>query len=87
MPATRKTIKLFAHGVEFVSRSEAKRLVHGLDRFREVILDFEGVTMVGQGFADEVFRVWARAHPDVSLEPIRMKETVAFMVERARRRQ
>jgi len=82
---TRITIRLFEIGVRFVSRSEAKRLLHGLERFREVVLDFRGVEGLGQGFADEVFRVWARAHPDVSLVPIRMNAPVEFIVERARR--
>ncbi len=82
---TRTIIRLFSIGTEFVSRSEAKRLVRGLDRFREVVLDFEGVRLVGQGFADEVFRVWASAHPEVRLVPVGMSEPVAFMVERARR--
>lgn len=82
---TRTVVKLFAIGTEFVSRSEAKRLVHGLEKFREVVLDFTGVEMVGQGFADEVFRVWAREHPEVRLIPIAMNEPVTFMVERARR--
>lgn len=84
---TRTVVRLFAIGVRFVSRSEAKRLLHGLDRFREVVLDFRGVEGVGQGFADEVFRVWAGAHPAVSLEPENMNEAVAFMVERSRRRE
>ena len=83
---TRTVIKLFAHGVRFISRSEAKRLVHGLERFREVILDFQGVRGVGQGFADEIFRVWATAHPEVSLVPVNMSRAVDFLVERARRR-
>jgi len=80
---TRTVIRLFAIGTEFVSRSQAKRLVHGLEKFREVVLDFEGVDLVGQGFADEVFRVWAREHPDVALIPTGMADAVAFMVERA----
>jgi hypothetical protein len=84
---TRTVVRLFAIGVRFVSRSEAKRLLHGLDRFRAVVLDFRGVEGVGQGFADEVFRVWAGAHPAVSLESVNMNEPVAFMVERARRRE
>ena len=84
---TRTVVRLFAIGVRFVSRSEAKRLLHGLDRFREVVLDFRGVEGVGQGFADEVFRVWAGAHPSVSLDPVNMNEPIAFMVERARRRE
>ena len=80
---TRTVVRLFAIGAEFVSRSQAKRLVNGLERFREVVLDFGGVALVGQGFADEVFRVWARQHPEVALIPTAMNEAVAFMVERA----
>ena len=80
---TRTIVRLFAIGTEFVSRSQAKRLVHGLEKFREVVLDFEGVDLVGQGFADEVFRVWARQHPEVLLVPTGMNEPVAFMIERA----
>ncbi|MFZ5475538.1 MAG: STAS-like domain-containing protein [Myxococcota bacterium] len=44
-------VPLLAVGGEFVSRSEARRLLHGLERFREVVLDFAGVPGVGQGFA------------------------------------
>ncbi len=80
---TRTVVRLFAIGTEFVSRSRAKRLVHGLEKFREVVLDFEGVDLVGQGFADEVFRVWARQHPEVLLIPTGMSEPIAFMIERA----
>lgn len=80
---TRVVVKLFALGVRFISRSEAKRLLAGLDRFAEVVLDFTGVEEIGQGFADEVFRVWARAHPKVRLKPVNMSEAVEFMVRRA----
>lgn len=55
-------MKLFEHGTQFVSRSEARRLMHGLKKFKKVTLDFRGVKGVGQGFADEVFRVWPAAH-------------------------
>jgi len=80
---TRTIVRLFAIGTEFVSRSQAKRLVHGLEKFREVVLDFEGVDLVGQGFADEVFRVWAGHHPEVLLVPTGMSDPIAFMIERA----
>ncbi|MFW5876717.1 MAG: STAS-like domain-containing protein [Myxococcota bacterium] len=83
---TRIVVRLFEAGTEFVSRSEAKRLLHGLERFREVVLDFSGVRLVGQGFCDEIFRVWARAHPEVRIVPARMIEPVEFMVRRALRR-
>ncbi|MEE4271020.1 MAG: DUF4325 domain-containing protein [Thermoanaerobaculales bacterium] len=83
---TRTVIRLFAISTRFISRSEAKRLLFGLEKFREVVLDFKGVELVGQGFADEVFRVWARAHPDTHFVPVNMCEPAEFMVERAIRR-
>jgi anti-sigma regulatory factor (Ser/Thr protein kinase) len=54
-------------GPSFISRAEAKRVAEGLERFDEVILDFTGVTDVGQAFADELFRVWASDHPGTRL--------------------
>lgn len=79
---SRTVVRLFEHGVRFVSRSEAKRLSEGLERFREVELDFHGVDGVGQGFVDELLRVWARAHPATRLLPVRMNAAVEFMVRR-----
>jgi anti-sigma regulatory factor (Ser/Thr protein kinase) len=81
---TRTTIKLAGLGKTLVSRSEAKRLVARLTDFEHVTLDFSGVDVAGQGFCDEVFRVFARAHPKVNLEPVGMSDAVRFMVERAR---
>ncbi len=63
---TRAFVKLFHKN--YVSRSEAKRLLYGLDKFREVMLDFKGVTSIGQGFADEIFRVFANEHPDIKIK-------------------
>jgi anti-sigma regulatory factor (Ser/Thr protein kinase) len=82
---TRVVIKLFTLGARFISRSEARRVVNGLERFGEAILDFDKVEEVGQGFADEVFRVWAKGHAATKLTPTNMSGPVAFMVERARR--
>jgi hypothetical protein len=76
-------VRLFDLGERFISRSEAKRLLHGLDRFQEVVLDFKGVKEVGQGFADEVFRVWPSTHPGVAIRPEQMATPVEFMVKRA----
>jgi anti-sigma regulatory factor (Ser/Thr protein kinase) len=81
---TRTTIKLAGLGKTLVSRSEAKRLVARLSDFQHVTLDFSGVEVVGQGFCDEVFRVFARAQPKITLDPTGMNDTVAFMVDRAR---
>lgn len=67
-----------------VSRSQAKRLLSRIDKFREVILNFEGIGEIGQAFADEVFRVFARHHPEVRLIPIRTTEPVEQMIARAK---
>ena len=75
-------VRLVTYGTRLVSRSEARLLLEGLDRFAEVDLNFDGVEAVGQGFVDEVFRVWAAKHPDIALAPVNMNEAVRFMVER-----
>jgi anti-sigma regulatory factor (Ser/Thr protein kinase) len=80
---TRIVVKLFEMGKLFVSRSEAKRILGSLEKFTEVILDFKGIDEIGQGFADEMFRVWAGQHPETSLFPTNMNAAVTFMVKRA----
>jgi anti-sigma regulatory factor (Ser/Thr protein kinase) len=65
---------------EYVSRSEAKRLLANLERFRDVTLDFRGVRTLGQGFADEVFRVFAVAHPATRFTVENANPAVAAMI-------
>ena len=80
---TRPVVKLFEIGTTFVSRSEARRLLDGLEAdFDTVEVDFAGVTDVGQGFVDELLRVWPTAHPDKTVIPMNMNPAVQFMVER-----
>jgi hypothetical protein len=83
---TSTTVKLFETGVRFVSRSEAKRLTPSLDRFRHVELDFAGIEKVGQGFVDELFRVWAADHPDIEISATNANPAVQFMIDRGRPR-
>jgi anti-sigma regulatory factor (Ser/Thr protein kinase) len=64
----------------YVSRSEAKRLLANLERFRTVVLDFRDVESVGQGFADEAFRVFAGRHPEVELGVRNASPAVAAML-------
>ncbi len=76
-------VDLVRYGDEtLISRSQAKRLLTRFDQFRTVILNFEGVEQIGQGFADEVFRVFAREHPEVELVPIRANTQVRAMIRR-----
>jgi anti-sigma regulatory factor (Ser/Thr protein kinase) len=73
-------VGLFQRGASFVSRAEAKRLAANLDEFESVEIDFAGVDEVGQGFVDELFRVWARSHPRTRLIPVNANPAVAAMV-------
>ncbi len=66
-----------------ISRSQAKRLLQRVERFRCVMLDFEGVTTIGQAFADEIFRVFANEHPEVELVAIHAVADVQQMIRRA----
>lgn len=70
---------------EPVARSQARRICNRLAEFKEVILDFDGVEIMGQGFADEIFRVYATAHPQVILCPVNMEREVARMIRHVSR--
>lgn len=69
-------------GEKLVSRSQAKRLTARFEKFKTVILDFTGVESIGQGFADELFRVFATAHPAIDLVPMHMTTAVQDMTNR-----
>lgn len=68
---------------KLISRSQAKRLLQRMDRFRCAMLDFEGVVSIGQAFADEIFRVFANQHPEVELVAIHALPEVQQMIRRA----
>jgi len=74
-------VRLAQYGDDnLVSRSQAKRLIVRFDKFRTVVLDFKGVALIGQAFADEVFRVFAAAHPEVELLPLNAGKDVSSMI-------
>lgn len=75
-------VRLFTMGTLYVSRSQARRILIGLEKFKKIILDFDRVPNIGQAFADEIFRVFQSRHTKISIEPVNMNETVRFMVER-----
>lgn len=66
----------------YVSRSQAKRIVSGLEKFNHIILDFKDIKTVGQGFVDEVFRIFHRKYPKIKIGYTRANEDVRFMIER-----
>jgi len=75
------SVELFKTGGSYVSRSQARRILTGLEKFREVVLDFRNVSTIGQGFADEVFRVWQRRHPDIRITIRNANENIQFMIK------
>ncbi|MFH1353009.1 MAG: DUF4325 domain-containing protein [bacterium] len=43
-------------------------------------MDFKGVREIGQGFADEIFRVFAKRFPGVMIEMTNANKTVSAMI-------
>ncbi|MCA1793883.1 MAG: DUF4325 domain-containing protein, partial [Desulfobacteraceae bacterium] len=77
-------VRLAQYGNEMlVSRSQAKRLLSRIDRFKTVILDFEGVDFIGQAFGDEIFRVFAMKNKDIILLHVNASKEVEQMIMRA----
>lgn len=60
-----------------------KRLLTNLEPFNTTTLDFSKIASVGQGFADEVFRVYQLSRPDVKISYIHANPEVEFMIKRA----
>jgi anti-sigma regulatory factor (Ser/Thr protein kinase) len=77
---TEVKVKLYQLGADFLSRSQARRIVSGLEKFSHVVLDFSGVKNIGQGFADEIFRVWNKDNPHITISYINANEDTVFMI-------
>jgi hypothetical protein len=68
---------------QLISRSQAKRVLARVELFTKVIFDFKEVKTIGQAFADEIFRVFANRHPEISLQAVNANSEVRRMIERA----
>jgi anti-sigma regulatory factor (Ser/Thr protein kinase) len=75
-------VRLFVHGTVHVSRSQARRILVGLETFKRITLDFDRVSAIGQAFADEIFRVFRTRHPDIRIDVVHANEAVQFMIHR-----
>jgi anti-sigma regulatory factor (Ser/Thr protein kinase) len=65
-----------------ISRSQAKRVMNGMERFAIVEVDFTGVDNIGQGFADEMFRVWPSFHKETVIKATHANEKVNKLISR-----
>jgi len=77
-------VKLYTTSGVHISRSQARRILSGLEKFKIILLDFEKVPVVGQAFADEIYHVFKNAHPSISIQEENMSAGVQFMIERAK---
>jgi uncharacterized protein DUF4325 len=68
------------HGGSFVSRTEAKAIGTRLEGFEKIELDFAGISEIGQGFADQLFKVWARENSSSRLVSINANPAILAMI-------
>ena len=79
-------VKLAQYGNDkLISRSQAKRVVARLELFKTILFDFTGVPTIGQAFTDEIFRVFANEHPNLSIFPLHANSEVLRMIARVRK--
>lgn len=82
---TQILVKLYTLGTIYVSRSQARRILSGLDKFQHIVLDYRHVPTIGQAFADEIYRVFQLKQPNIKIESIGANEAVQFMIDRVER--
>ena len=66
-----------------VSRSQAKRVLTGFEKFTVIVLNFSQIKRIGQAFADEIFRVYTNSNPDKEISYINANTEVDSMIQRA----
>ena len=77
-------VKLARYGSDqLVSRSQAKRVLARVDKFAEVWFDFRGVDVIGQAFADQIFRVFANEHPEIKLATVGANKEIMGVINAA----
>jgi len=82
---TKVPVILSKYGDEnLISRSQARRLLFRFNCFKEIILDFNKVNMIGQAFADEIFRVFQNNNPEINIWWVNANKDVENMILRAK---
>jgi STAS-like domain of unknown function (DUF4325) len=51
-----------------------------LEKFKHLVLDFQNVSTIGQGFADEIFRICKRNNPQAIVEILHANENLKMMI-------
>lgn len=79
---TKVAVRLYKMGSLYMSRSQARRIMIGLEKFKIIELDFNHIKSIGQSFADEIFRVWKLNNPGIEISVLNANENVNFMIKR-----
>jgi hypothetical protein len=66
------------------SRSQARRILACIDRFKMAVLDFDGVEKIGPAFADQIFRVFSSEHPEIQLLHCNANKQVEIVIQTAK---
>jgi hypothetical protein len=74
-------IEVFKTEGEYVSRSQSRHVLNGLEKFKKVVLNFNGVLILGRAFADEVMRVWKVDHSTIRIELRNANQSTRFMAQ------
>lgn len=69
-----------SEGESLISRSQAKRILARCEKFKEIVLDFNGINTIGQGFADQIFRIFKRDNPDIKIVVINASIDIKKMI-------
>jgi len=80
---TEVKVNLYSQDVDYVSRSQARRIMVGMEKFKTIELNFKCVKTIGQAFADEIFRIWQADHKDVKFITKDAGENIQLMIKRA----
>ena len=75
---------LAGEGQALDSRAQARRVGLRLTTFKRATIDFDGVTDVGHGFTDELFRVFAKANPQIELVATNTTPRIEALIKSAR---
>lgn len=82
---TRVQLRLLTtDGQALDSRAQARRVGARLTTFKRAEIDFDGVIDVGHGFTDELFRVFAKANPQIELVATNATPRIEALVKSAR---
>lgn len=82
---TRIPIKEVCQEGEPIARSQARKIIYRLEQFQTVELDFDGVDFMGQGFADEVFRVFKTRYPEIQIIALNACPDILRMIKHVQR--